>query len=205
MNVISNTTSCYTEKKNPEASTNKLATSDVNQTTYLQLLPVIVSHGKNSVSAVLFLDSGSDSTLTSKSLADKLQLSGKEQNLVLSNVMSMPKKIRSKLASFSVSSTSHPDPFKMTNVWVVENLKSPKKKIDIEDLKGSYQHLRDLDLTSIDGNDAAILIGTDFPQLHLYRDIKIGKDDEPIAIQSTLGWVLLGGKDNNKKTTRPNR
>ena len=93
----------------------------------------------------------------------------------------------------------------MTNVWVVENLKSPKQKIDIEDLKGSCQHLRDLDLTSIDGNDAAILIGTDFPQLHLYRDIKIGKDDEPIAIQSTLGWVLLGGKDNNKKTTRPNR
>ena len=46
-----------------------------------------------------------------------------------------------------------------------------------------------------------MLLEADFPQLHLYRDcIKIGKGHEPIAIQSTLGWVLLGGKDNNKNT-----
>ena len=146
------------EKKTPEASTNKLATSEVNQTTYLQLLPVIVSHGKDSVSSVTFLDSGSASTLIFKSLADKLQLSGKEQNL----------------------------------------RKLPKHKIDIEDLKGSCQHLCDLDFNSVNDNDAAILVGADFQKLHLYRHIKIGKDHEPIAIQSTLGWVLLGGKDNNQ-------
>ena len=66
--------------------------------------------------------------------------------------MSMSNKIRSKLVSFSVSSHSHPDPFKMTNAWVVDNLKLPKQKLDIEDLKGSYQHLRDLDVTSFDDN-----------------------------------------------------
>ena len=72
----------------------------------------------------------------------------------------MSNKIRSKLVSLSVSSPSHPDPFKMTNIWVVE---LPKQKIDIEDLKGSYQHLPDLDFTSIDDGDAVILIGADFP------------------------------------------
>ena len=64
--------------------------------------------------------------------------------------MSMSNKIRYKLVSFSVSSPSHPDTFKMsTNVWVVDNLKLTKPKIDIEDLKGSYQHLRDLDFKAI--------------------------------------------------------
>ena len=92
----------------------------------------------------------------------------------------------------------------MTNVWVVDNLRLPKQKIDIEDLKGSYQHLRDLNLNSTDDSDATILIGADFPQLHLYKDIKIGKDHEAIAIQSTLGWVLLGGKDNNKNNIPSN-
>ena len=43
-------------------STNKLATSEVNQTDYLQLLPVL---------AVIFLDSGSDSTLISKSYSSQ--------------------------------------------------------------------------------------------------------------------------------------
>ena len=32
--------------------------------------------------------------------------------------------------------------------------------------------MRDLDFTSVDDSDVAILIGADFPQLHLYRDIK---------------------------------
>ena len=67
--------------------------------------------------------------------------------------MSMSNKIRYKLVSFSVSSPSHPDPFKMsTNVWVVDNLKLMKPKIDIKDikdLKGSYQHLCDLDFKPI--------------------------------------------------------
>ena len=121
--------------------------------------------------------------------------------------MSMSSKIWSKLVSFTVSSPSHPDLFKMTNVWIynvdnnVDNLTLPKQKIDIEDLKGSYQHLHDLDFTLIGDSDAAILIGTDFPQWHWYRDIKTGKEHELIAIQSSLGWVLLGGKDNNKNTT----
>ena len=70
----------------------------------------------------------------------------------------------------------------MTNLSVGDKLKLPKQKIDIEGLKDSYQHLRDLDFTSTDDNDAVILIGADFPQLLLYRDIKIGKDQEPIAI-----------------------
>ena len=64
--------------------------------------------------------------------------------------------------------------------------------------------MRDLDVTSIDDSDARTLLGADFPQLHLYRDIKIGKDHEPIAIRSTLRWVLLSGKDNNKNTISNN-
>ena len=75
----------------------------------------------------------------------------------------------------------------MSNIWVVDNLRLPKQKIDTEDLKGSYQYLRDLNLNSTDDSDATILIGADFPQLHWYKGIKIGKDHEVIAIQSTLG------------------
>ena len=94
----------------------------------------------------------------SKSLLDKFQFSWMKQNLVLLNVMSMSNQIRSKLVPFSVSSPSHPDPFKMTNVWAVDNLKLSKQKIDIQDLKNGYQHLHDLDFTSIYDNDAGIII-----------------------------------------------
>ena len=49
------------------------------------------------------------------------------------------------MVSLLVSSHSHPGPFKMTNVWVVDKLRLPYQKTDIEDLKDSYQHLHDLD------------------------------------------------------------
>ena len=101
--------------------------------------------------------------------------------------MSISNEIRSELASFSVLSPSQPHPFKMTNIWAVGNLRLLKQKTDIEDLKSSYQHFRHLDFTLIDNSDAAILIGADFPQFHLYRDIKIGNHHEPLAIQYTLG------------------
>lgn len=104
--------------------------------------------------------------------------------------MPMSNQNTSKLVSFS---PSHPDLFKMTILWVVESLELRKQKIDIEDLKGSYQHLRDLDFTSVDDSDAARLIRADFPRLNLYKEIKIWKDHKPIAIQSR--WFLLGGND----------
>lgn len=119
-------------EKTPEASINELETSEVNQTTYLHLLPIIVSQWKNSVSAVVFLDSRSDSTL----------------------------------------SHSHPEPLKMTNKWVVDNLLKLKQKIDIEDLKVVIN----ICVTLISFQ----LIGVDFSSLHLYIDIKIGKDHNPL-------------------------
>ena len=91
--------------------------------------------------------------------------------------MPMSNQNTSKLVSFS---PSHPDLFKMTILWVVESLELRKQKIDIEDLKGSYQHLHDLDFTSVDDSDAARLIRADFPRLNLYKEIKFGRIINPL-------------------------
>ena len=53
--------SCKKINKNPQQN---------NTTTYLQVLPLTVSYGEKENSANALLDSGSDSTLISKSLAD---------------------------------------------------------------------------------------------------------------------------------------
>ena len=33
------------------------------------------------------------------------------------------------------------------------------------------------------------------PQLHLQEDTRIGKTSDPVAVKTTLGWVLMGGKN----------
>ena len=79
-----------------------------NTTTYLQVLPLTVSYAdKNLVNTLL--DSGSDSTLISKSLADYVILNFKQKREIkFLNAVSSTTKMKSKLVNFSVSSGSHP-------------------------------------------------------------------------------------------------
>ena len=55
--------------------------------TYLQVLPIYVSNDTRSVRVDALLDSGSNSTLVTKVLANKLKLPGEDQPLTLSNAV----------------------------------------------------------------------------------------------------------------------
>ena len=58
---------------------------------------------------------------------------------------------------------------------------------------------------SIDVNsDISILIGADNPMLHLYTDIRVGNDNEPVALKTKLGWVIFWGRQNNNKYPNKN-
>ena len=37
------------------------------------------------------------------------------------------------------------------------------------------------------------------PQLHLQEDTRTGETNDPIAVKTTLGWVLMGGKNSVNK------
>ena len=47
--------------------------------------------------------------------------------------------------------------------------------------------------------DVTVLIVADMPQLHLQEDNRIGKTNDPIAVKTTLGWVLMGRKKSVNK------
>ena len=38
-------------------------------------------------------------------------------------------------------------------------------------------------------------------QFHLQHDIRVGNCDAPVAVKTTLGWVLIGGKRSNSVNT----
>ena len=57
---------------------------DIDNTTYLQIIPVIIHNDTNSVKT---LDTGSDATLISEEIAHKIKLKGEMRNISVSNVM----------------------------------------------------------------------------------------------------------------------
>lgn len=124
------------------------------------------------------LDTGSDSTF-------------------ISNVMSVSKSINSKLVSFSISSNNHPENVKIENAWVVKDLNLPNSKVSVHEVKDKWPHLRHVDIPEPSNEDVTILIGSDFPHLLFHLDHKSGKPNDPIAVKTKLGWVLMGGRSNS--------
>ena len=121
--------------KSSQKQSNTHYSSNQNHKTYLQVLPVIVSNGENFITTNALLDTGSDSTLIRQDVADKLRLSGMDQSLELSNVMSISKKMKSKLVKFNLSSSSHPNEVEISNAWVVPDLNLPVAQVNISELK----------------------------------------------------------------------
>ena len=90
--------------------------------TYLQVLQIYLSNRDVSMKVNALLDSGSDSALVSKTLADKLKLKGKSQILTLLKAICSSTKTISKLVNFHIFYPLQPSKIPISNAWVVENL-----------------------------------------------------------------------------------
>ena len=140
------------------------------------------------------LDSGSDSTLVTKTIADKLKLEGKSQTLTMSNAVCSSTKTISKLVNFHIFSPSHPSKIPISNEWVVENLDLPRFKINKNTIKKEWKHFQDLPIEVDNSKEISILIGADFPHLHLSRSVRIGIRDRTHSYFKTSGMGVNGRK-----------
>ena len=179
-----------------ESRVNINVSSNISNTkvAYLQVLPIYVLNSTRSIKVNALLDSGSDSTLVTKTLADKLKLTEKDQPLTLSNAVCTSTRTMSKLVNFQILSPSHPLKILISNAWVVENLDLLRFTINSNTINKQWNHLQDIQIEVDNSQEISVLIGADYPHLHISKDVGIGNDDEPIAISTPLGWVLLGGK-----------
>ena len=115
----------------------------------------------------------------------------------LSSAISATKTLPLKLVSFQLSSSSHPNPIKLSNVWVVDDLNIPFSKVSFNLTKKRLSHIQDLPLLT-DSNKISLIIGADMPEFHLHLEYRHGNPGEPIGIKTKLGWVLFGGKGRQK-------
>ena len=136
------------------------------------------------------LDTGADSTLIRADVAKQLDLHGSSRNLEIHNAFLISKTVESKLVNFSVSSKDHPEKIDIKNAWPVPNLKS---------LKETCTYLKDINLPNIEPTDITLVIRADFPELVLHEKHIAGKSEEPYAIKTKLGWVLMGESKSNLK------
>ena len=168
----------------PRVNINVSSNISNTKVTYLQVLPIYVSNGTGSIKVNALLDSGSDSTLVTKTLADKLKLTGKDQPLTLSNAVCTSTRTMSKLVNFQISSPSHPSKILISNAWVVENLDLPPFTINSNTINKQWNHLQDIQIEIDNSEEISVFIGADYPHLYISQDVQIGNDHEPMAIST---------------------
>ena len=114
------------------------------------------------------LDCGSDTTLR-KDTAQRLNLEGKQEKLIVTSALSRSYNIDSGTVSFDISSISISGSTQIS-AWVLHNLKIPFNQYNVSEIKKIHSHLEDIDFPVLKDSDVTLLICTDHKDLLLHRD-----------------------------------
>ena len=130
-------------------------------------------------------------------MVEELNLKGTTKTLKKGNILNNEVPYGSNLVNFFISWKQHPKAI-LVNSWTVSGIELPNNKLPIAQIKEKLDHLRDVELLELSSScKFGVLLGADMPQLHLQQIIRRGNFDAPVAVKTTLGWVLIGVKCSN--------
>jgi hypothetical protein len=161
--------------------------------TYAKVVAVRI-HGADGsfVDDFAFLDDGSSLTMMDRSIADRLNLQGKPENLKLQWTKGITRTESSLRCDVSISGSDRKARFNLRDVFCVENLDLSAVSQDGEVLAKRYTHLRGLPLPTFSNVKPGLLIGLEHASLLGGSRVIEGKSNEPLAAKSKLGWLVYG-------------
>ena len=81
-------------------------------------------------------------------------LHGEKKTLEMGNALLNSSSVQSKIVSFSVSSSLHPEQIAIDNAFVVPNLNVRYHKIDINKIRSSFPSFKDIELQKLNKTEA---------------------------------------------------
>lgn len=186
------------EPKDVSAMVNAGTARSENPSISLGVVPVKLKGPAGEVIVNALLDTGSDATLLSREVMQKLGLAGTTKVLSLTTVHG-----EGRSDAFRVALSIGPvdsDDMQIVNAWAVDHLPAVTTLVPRREQLKRWQHLDRLELPSLSAEPIAILIGMDFPYAHWVLRSKTAGIQDPYAIQTPLGWVLLGPLNGNQSS-----
>jgi hypothetical protein len=139
----------------------------------------------------VLMDDGSDSTIILEGLAWLLLLAGQRQTLVESGVgEESSTHLTAEYLELRLKTSSE----EMVSIQgsTMPSITKPAAVMEWEKLRGHWSHLADLPPLRSCGGRVEVLIGLDHVALITAIESRLGKDDEPTAFKTRLGWTLQG-------------
>ncbi|KAI2647359.1 DNA polymerase II large subunit [Labeo rohita] len=160
----------------------------------LKVTKVILRNGEHVLETFAILDDGSERTILLQAAAQKLNLHGKKEDLVLRTVRQDMKVIRGNSVSFSISPACQPQRvFKINRAFTADQLGLAEHTYPIKALQSKYSHLRGLPIPALDKAHPLLLIGSDYSHLITpIAPVLLGPSGGPAAVRTRLGWTVQG-------------
>ena len=159
---------------------------------YLCIVPVKVAYGDKVVSTYAFLDQGSTHSFCGKSLVQELGITGLRENLHLKTITGTTDNYESMSCDLVVSDLGNEISFRLPNVHSVDDIPVKPNDISVDAKVRNLPHLQDVKLKSLPHASVNLLIGADAPELFCIYSARKGPRGTPCAIETPLGWSLLG-------------
>ncbi|KAK0149995.1 hypothetical protein N1851_009229 [Merluccius polli] len=160
----------------------------------LKVVPVRLHNGKKTLSTYAVLDDGSERTIILPAAVHHLGLKGKEEILSLRTIRQDKVQVKGATVSLKVSPlTKKGMKHDIQHAFTAAELNLAEQSCAAENLKRSYQHLRDIPLLSYNKVKPMLLIGSDNPHLITpVSPVRSGPIGGPVAVCTALGWAVQG-------------
>ncbi|XP_022102428.1 uncharacterized protein LOC110985607 [Acanthaster planci] len=140
------------------------------------------------------LDPGSNRSFCSVNLAKSLNLHGSKQSMHL-NTLSNSSQVESLMVSLDVTAVAKTQESKIFHLPKVHALKDFPVLCDSlagYDETQRFTHLKGIPIPQVSKEVVMLLIGQDAPHLLAPLEVRHGKQGEPYAVRSVLGWTISG-------------
>ncbi|XP_068749232.1 uncharacterized protein [Montipora capricornis] len=146
----------------------------------------------NQHEVLAMLDSGSNTSLLSKSIAKKLNLKGTQTHLTMNLAGGQQRSEGSEILNVVLRSLENTAVKKLLQVYSVKKPCSSAKTLSRKGVE-CFPHLKPLsDHLHLSGGAIDLLIGTDFSDAFIDLDSKNGESGDPVAKRNLFGWYVIG-------------
>ena len=162
------------------------------------VLPVLLSHVDNPGHNLLVyavLDAQSDACFASESVCDALQVDGRATKLELSTMTGTSVISSRAVQGLVIQPLTGDQVIKLPSTYTRPEIPCSKKVIPRKETASKWQHLEKVASKLPEffpDAPVALLLGTSCARAIKPLDVVSGKDDEPWAIQTHLGWGVIG-------------
>ena len=137
-------------------------------------------------------DSGSSISFVDKSVVFKLQLQGRKASLSVAGIHGS-QDVKTEIVPIAVSAYEKSQPLTTVKFYVHTKMKLGDQIVELQELKDSYPHLRNLPNQNYNLNDVQLILGQDCYDIYHPFEFKKSEDRAaPWAVKSKIGWALSG-------------